>query len=296
MAVSPAIATPCCGASSNAATRTLPPGCALPKRAFAPTPSVSSVIWRAPAPPAGEAIAESVRHQGLLSEGGGTRFTIGGGRAVLTAKEAPGARPWPRVLVEAMLANYVVRGRAWTGGLLRARAAHFCHRRPRSIVRLGELFGCALLFEQEQHRIVFDRAMLQLPLEGADRALCGFLEELAAVRAAAAPLASPLGADVRAAIAAAIADGDEPTLARVALRVGVGARTLQRRLLGDGSRYQALVDQERLARALELLRRRELALADVAERLGFSEPRAFHRAFRRWTGRSPHEYRRGLDG
>jgi AraC-like DNA-binding protein len=63
-------------------------------------------------------------------------------------------------------------------------------------------------------------------------------------------------------------------------------RSLQRRLREGGTSYRELVDTIRHQRAIDLMRR-GLSIGVVAEHLGFSEPRAFRRAFRRWTGLVP---------
>jgi len=66
----------------------------------------------------------------------------------------------------------------------------------------------------------------------------------------------------------------------------VTPRSLQRRLRDDGTSYRELVDTVRHLRAIDLMQR-GLPISDVAESLGFSEARAFRRAFRRWTGLLP---------
>jgi AraC-like DNA-binding protein len=64
-------------------------------------------------------------------------------------------------------------------------------------------------------------------------------------------------------------------------------RTLRRRLEKDGLSFQALLDEVRHRAAVLLLDDDALTVAAVAERLGYSEPRSFRHAFRRWTGRAP---------
>ncbi|MCW5801631.1 MAG: helix-turn-helix domain-containing protein [Deltaproteobacteria bacterium] len=87
--------------------------------------------------------------------------------------------------------------------------------------------------------------------------------------------------------------GDEPSLSigRVARRLGATPRSLQRRLRAEGVSYRELVDAVRHRRAIELVQR-GIPSHDIADQLGFSEPRAFRRAFRRWTGILPSALRR----
>jgi AraC-like DNA-binding protein len=84
----------------------------------------------------------------------------------------------------------------------------------------------------------------------------------------------------------------EPEQGAVARPLGLSERTLQRRLRDEGTTFGALVDDVRLELARMYLGDPELAIFEVAFLLGYSEPSAFNRAFRRWTGASPSEHRR----
>ena len=80
--------------------------------------------------------------------------------------------------------------------------------------------------------------------------------------------------------------------AQLARRLGLGERTLQRRLQRDGTSFAALLDEIRAQLARSYLGDPRLAIFEVAYLLGYSEPSAFNRAFRRWTGQSPRRWRR----
>jgi len=84
-----------------------------------------------------------------------------------------------------------------------------------------------------------------------------------------------------------------PTLDAAASRMGMSSRTLRRRLREEGTRFQDVLDRARCALAKHYLDEPKLALGEVAFLLGFSEPSAFHRAFKRWTGATPLSHRRG---
>jgi AraC-like DNA-binding protein len=73
--------------------------------------------------------------------------------------------------------------------------------------------------------------------------------------------------------------------------LGMTARTLQRRLQDEALGFTALVDEVRLAMARRYLADPSLSIAEVSFALGYSEPSAFTRAFKRWSGRAPAEYR-----
>ncbi|QYJ20069.1 AraC family transcriptional regulator [Achromobacter sp. ES-001] len=86
--------------------------------------------------------------------------------------------------------------------------------------------------------------------------------------------------------------GDLPSLAQVSAQLSMTPQTLRRHLRDEGQGFQVLKDDLRRDAAVEYLGRLDLSLVDIAARLGFSEPSTFHRAFKKWTGVSPGEYRR----
>jgi AraC-like DNA-binding protein len=79
---------------------------------------------------------------------------------------------------------------------------------------------------------------------------------------------------------------------RVAALAGISVRTLQRRLAEKDGVFSELVDQVRAELAVEMLKSTDASLAEIARETGYSEVTAFIRAFRRWTGKTPAEFRR----
>lgn len=84
------------------------------------------------------------------------------------------------------------------------------------------------------------------------------------------------------------------TLQQAAEILGQSARTIQRRLADDGTDYETLVDDCRRAKARQLLARPRTTVTAVAMELGYSDAAHFNRAFRRWEGGSPRDFRRTL--
>ncbi len=95
-----------------------------------------------------------------------------------------------------------------------------------------------------------------------------------------------LAGSVRPVIAAMLNTG-EPSIQRLARAGGVSVRTLQRRLSQDGTSFSQELEQVRHRLALRLLQSRDIPLADLGERLGYSSPQALSRAVRRMVGASP---------
>jgi AraC-like DNA-binding protein len=131
-------------------------------------------------------------------------------------------------------------------------------------------------------------------LPGADPMMLATAQHLASAALATAPRAGAFAAVVGARIEA-ILPGDASTEA-VAAALHMSARTLQRRLEDEGTRFSEVLDavRERVSRALVL--DEALALGEVGYRVGFSDAATFSRAFKRWTGLPPGAYRRRRGG
>jgi AraC-like DNA-binding protein len=86
--------------------------------------------------------------------------------------------------------------------------------------------------------------------------------------------------------------GGEPTAPVIARKIGVSTRTLTRKLEAEGHSFKELLEELREGLAIRYTTSTDLLLSEVALLLGFSSSAAFNRAFKRWTGQSPIEYRR----
>ena len=92
-------------------------------------------------------------------------------------------------------------------------------------------------------------------------------------------------------LAAGISPDGPPRLEALAREARCSARTVQRRLRGAGLTFMGLLDETRLEAAARLLREPRVRVVDVAVDLGYSDHANFTRAFRRWAGVSPTQYR-----
>jgi AraC-like DNA-binding protein len=148
-----------------------------------------------------------------------------------------------------------------------------------------EVFGVDVTFGARRDEIELDAAQLDLRLASADPITSAVLEERVAQLAQAPAGRSPFVDQVRRAVAQI--DGTV-TLAALGKRLGISERTLRRRLEQEGQTLRALVDDVRRERADALLAAGS-SVKETAFALGFSEPSAFSRAYKRWTGTSPRD-------
>lgn len=80
------------------------------------------------------------------------------------------------------------------------------------------------------------------------------------------------------------------TMDGVARELGMSARALRRRMHNEGVSFSDLVTRSRMHTAKRMLERPGASIQEVAHAMGFASPAAFHRAFKRWTGRTPKDY------
>ena len=160
------------------------------------------------------------------------------------------------------------------------------------VEKYQQLFSCPVYYGQLRDEFVFDTRYLSYPLVHNERTLKEFL------RAAPYPLMVMSGssddgslvARVRAMIGHDFSQGF-PSFERITEALNMSAPTLRRRLKKEGTTFQQLKDECRRDAAMAYLGNSELSINAVAALMGFTDPSAFHRCFKKWTGITPGEYR-----
>jgi AraC-like DNA-binding protein len=167
-------------------------------------------------------------------------------------------------------------------------AVSFAHPKPPSTAVHDEHFGMAVSFDQPRTEVVIPKALLDVPMPKADPAFARYFVGEADRR-----LARLGGPSVSASVRRILMQSrPATTMHTVARELGMSRRTLHRRLREEGTTFDAVVATTRHALALEYVTGQAVPFAEVAYLLGFSGPSAFHRAFKRWTGLTPRDYRR----
>lgn len=191
------------------------------------------------------------------------------------------------VMVYALKGVRLAVDRAWSPN-----EVHFRQPPPADPSPYQRAFGAPVRFGQKVDALVLDRRLLSRPLAAADHQLLRILEERAQEILAELPAPDDLTERLERFVLEALPGGD-PTLDAAAGALGMGARTLQRRLHGRGIVYAQLVDELRQRLSAKYLADTALSLTEIAYLLGYSQISAFNRAYRRWTGQTPSAARRG---
>ncbi len=155
-------------------------------------------------------------------------------------------------------------------------------------------FGCPVEFRAEENSLLIPHEWMNTPLPMAnpelarqnDKVVMEYLRSFDGAR---------ISEKVRAELISRLPAG-EPARGDVAGVLNMSEKTLQRRLRDEDTSYQQILDETRNELAKQYLSERQLSVCDVTFRLGFSDQSSFTRAFKRWTGISPGEFRnaRGL--
>jgi AraC-like DNA-binding protein len=196
-----------------------------------------------------------------------------------------------RPLAEYTLAAVFLRTRTATNQRYPLIRVEFSHPWPADISEHERVFECPVEFGAETCQLVIAREVWDTPRVGSDPALFSVLDAHARMLLDQLPNPAEIVGQVREALESELRGGN-PQLESVAKRLAMSPRTLQRRLKDEGLVFNDVLDAMRFRAARTYLAQPDVAGAEVAYLLGFAEQSSFNRAFRRWSGQTPTEYRR----
>jgi AraC-like DNA-binding protein len=187
---------------------------------------------------------------------------------------------------EASLAAVVGQARLLAGAdTFRPVAVELSNTPPGDHATYEAFFQCPVRFNASRTRLILSRASLSIPLATADPNLLPILLRAADDLLARCATPSTTTAQVRRVLADSLRTA-EIDVEHVAARLGVTARSLQRRLKDEDTTFFAVRDDLRRELASTYLDG-GLSITEISFLLGFSEASAFFRAFKRWTGTTP---------
>jgi AraC-like DNA-binding protein len=167
---------------------------------------------------------------------------------------------------------------------------------PVDPAEFDKLFLCRTMTESRYNELVFPAHYLNSPLIRSEAERQQFVNNLPLDVLTIPDKENSLSAQISKHLRRVIRLEQKPlTAQKIASLFTISEQTLRRKLALEGISYQQIKDIVRSDRALELLASDELSITDIGQKLGFSEPRAFTRAFKSWTGVSPKTYRSGIN-
>ncbi len=161
---------------------------------------------------------------------------------------------------------------------------------PHNLAETARVFQARVRHGQPHFGLSFDARWLQLPMVQNTQSLREFLQQAPANLLVKYRDKTSVTERIRRLLHSQLR-GEMPSLDDVGRVLGMTPQTLRRRLGEEGQGFQSLKDHLRRDAAIEYLARPDMTLLDIADQLGFSEASTFHRAFKKWTGVAPGEYR-----
>jgi AraC-like DNA-binding protein len=223
------------------------------------------------------------------NQDGGDRFRIqprDGGFWLVDARTNPNAFP---ELTESAFAQLVCGPRRFGPGP-KLLAAHFTHADPGYASEYERILRCPVTFGADWNAMRMDPAWAAAQVQRLPRYAFGVLAEHADALLADLESSKSVRGRVESLLMPVLHKG-EASMDAVAGQLALSRQTLFRQLKAEGVTFEQVLDELRLRLALDYLRARKVSVNETAYLVGFSEPAAFSRAFKRWTGASPRDWR-----
>ncbi|MDY8109261.1 AraC family transcriptional regulator ligand-binding domain-containing protein [Fulvimarina sp. 2208YS6-2-32] len=195
----------------------------------------------------------------------------------------------PRSLTDATMGSLLALARAGTGRNVRPLRLEL-QRGPSAAI--STFFRCPIGWNAERDRLILTRSDLLLPFETYNRELLDLLDRALSSDIGRQEKSGTLVDRVRWLLRRNLTAG-RPELRSIARELALSERSLQRRLSEEGQSFQSLLSGTRHALAREYLEESALDIIEVASLLGYDEQGSFYRAFQKWEGCTPSEWRIG---
>lgn len=236
-----------------------------------------------------EGLARLVRYQRIIGEASDMSLTQSPDSYTMELHIHGDSVPAPRQSHDAALAYLLSFFRWMTGSHILPLRVDFAYPQPDDISAHEALFQCPLGFGAGSYSMRFARSVMDAKLASGNATLAQMHDQFAGDYLARFEQAR-VTHQARQVLCRLLPQG-EPKRQTVASALSMSTRTLQRRLQEEHTSFQQLLDETRRELAMQLLRQRNLTLLEVAYLLGFADPSNFFRAFKRWFGMPPGQYR-----
>jgi len=238
-----------------------------------------------------QAIERSLRFYALILDDIYGKLNRDGAEASITPHDAAAPQ---RVFAHEVLLMLLHGVACWlVGRRIPIKRAQFSYEEPAHSGEYRLMYSTSIGFRALHTAIIFDAAFLELPIVQNERTVKEFLRNAPENILVKYKNGSSLGARIRRRLRQSL-PGDLPEFEALAEEMNLTPATLRRRLHEEGTFYQSIKDQLRRDLAIGYLSHSKRSAMDIGLELGFSERSAFHRAFKKWTGASPGEFRRRL--
>jgi AraC-like DNA-binding protein len=242
------------------------------------------------APTLFDALSNTQRYFRVLGEGEDVEIERMGPQVTLRFRETDKALRGFRHNSEYIAAIIVRACRDITRKRISPVRAEFMHGRPNVKVAYADYLTCPVKFHAEWDALIYDAETMNLPVRGADSTLLKVLERACQKILGPIPKNRDIVHELRQLIVNRLAK-ETLGLGHLARELNMSSKTLERRLAERGVTFSTLLDDVRSGLAKRYLADTDLRLGQIAYLTGYSEPAALVRAFKRWTGTTPMQFR-----
>lgn len=242
------------------------------------------------APTLRQALSVVQKYQRLISDAGRFQLLPGPTNSWVVYHPNQGDLAFSPHQIEAVLAAFVSFARWLMPKGLQPNLVRFSHARMGPVAQYREVFSCPVEFDQAYSGLLVDNDLLDRPLPQANAQLAQVHEQHAALHLRALSNTGQMDQVVKAWISSHLGP-PLPTRQEAASALGLTERTLARRLQGLDTSFVQILDQVRGELAKEQVGQTQRPLQDIAHLLGFAGLSPFYRAFDRWTGMTPGQWR-----
>jgi AraC-like DNA-binding protein len=170
------------------------------------------------------------------------------------------------------------------------KAVHVTHAAPPYRAEYDRIFQVPVVFESDRNALLTDEAWMSLRSSLPSRYVFGVLSDRADALLKTLESRQSTRGRVESLLMPVLHTG-EASMSTIAGKMGLSRQTLFRKLKSEGVTYEKVLDELRQTMALDYLNGKKVSVNETAYLVGFSDPAAFSRAFKRWTGRSPGKHR-----
>lgn len=237
----------------------------------------------------GDAIDLAVKYFRTRSTLVALEFFIDGNQAVIQVNEQMALNDLEHFIIESLFSSLYLMAQKMLADQLLIGELRLAYSRPDYFNRLQPLLPGPVSFDCPHNQLRFDKELLKASLKFADPRLAQMASSQCEEEMVGIKLPPALMGQVKRVILAEV--GNFPSVDDVASQLHMSSRTLKRKLQQLGTSYQKILDDLRRGLAVEYLTRSNHTIDEVAALLGYSDASNFARAFRRWTGKNPSDYR-----
>ncbi len=239
----------------------------------------------------GEALKQLVKYHDIVADAVRPRMDIGTSGVRIFWEYFGPTIMMPDQLAETLMSLYTKMLRRLTESKLVLLKVGFVSHAPEDLGKYNEIFEAPLGFERPENELLMDKECLALPIFLSDSTVLTDLEQLADKRMKELFPEKTFSREVGRTIGKELMGGREINLDIVAKNLAMSPRNLQLKLKEEGATYQEILDDLRKKVALDNLKEQGASIGDLAFLLGYSDQSAFNHAFKRWTGKTPRQFR-----